>query len=298
MRVNRINPGDETPLIRPAPGPVWVFHNGALGDSVLLWPMLRALRAGGATVTLVAPGSRARLAAAELGIRPLDLEQPRFSSMWNPGFVPSPIDGVSRVATFIADAGSAGGRAWLDAATAMFPGALIEPLPAPIDRPAALRLGGAAGAAPARRSGEGPMVFHLGAGSRVKMWPVERWERLWQALGAAPRVIAGEAEAERFNAAERVAMDRMGGVFLSDLDGLAAILRSARLFVGCDTGPTHLAAQLGIPTLALFGPTDPERWGPIGPAVGVLAPANPRGMSWLDARTALAALDSMERGDQ
>jgi len=41
-------------------------------------------------------------------------------------------------------------------------------------------------------------------------------------------------------------------------------LRNVRAFVGNDSGVTHLAAYLGVPTLALFGPTDPRRWGPIG----------------------------------
>ena len=50
----------------------------------------------------------------------------------------------------------------------------------------------------------------------------------------------------------------------------ARLAAHAALFVGADTGPTHLAAAAGTPTVALFGPTDPGRFGPVGPRVAVL----------------------------
>ncbi len=50
----------------------------------------------------------------------------------------------------------------------------------------------------------------------------------------------------------------------------ARLAGRAALFVGADTGPTHLAAAAGVPTLALFGPTDPARFGPVGPRTAVL----------------------------
>ena len=50
----------------------------------------------------------------------------------------------------------------------------------------------------------------------------------------------------------------------------ARLAARAALFVGADTGPTHLAAAAGAPTLALFGPTPPERFGPVGPRTAVL----------------------------
>jgi len=51
----------------------------------------------------------------------------------------------------------------------------------------------------------------------------------------------------------------------------ARLASRARLFIGADTGPTHLAAAAGTPTLALFGPTDAARFGPVGPRSAVLA---------------------------
>jgi ADP-heptose:LPS heptosyltransferase len=51
---------------------------------------------------------------------------------------------------------------------------------------------------------------------------------------------------------------------------LAGVLAHARLFVGHDSGVTHLAAALHVPTVALFGPTDPVQWAPRGPHVFVV----------------------------
>lgn len=56
----------------------------------------------------------------------------------------------------------------------------------------------------------------------------------------------------------------------------------ARMFIGADTGPAHLAAQLGIPTIALFGPTDPAIWSPLGPCVHTISPPAPAPMTWLE----------------
>ena len=47
-------------------------------------------------------------------------------------------------------------------------------------------------------------------------------------------------------------------------------LTGAGGYVGHDSGPTHLAAMIGLPTLALFGPTDPAIWSPLGPRVQCL----------------------------
>ncbi len=51
---------------------------------------------------------------------------------------------------------------------------------------------------------------------------------------------------------------------------LAGVLESARAFVGNDSGPSHLAAVVGTPTVALFGPTDAKHFSPLGPGVHVI----------------------------
>jgi ADP-heptose:LPS heptosyltransferase len=52
-----------------------------------------------------------------------------------------------------------------------------------------------------------------------------------------------------------------------DLVQLAAVLQRLQLVLSVDTGPMHLAAAVGTPVVGVFGPSDPQRWGPIGPSV-------------------------------
>lgn len=272
-----------------APGDVLVMHRAALGDFILTWPLLRSLAAAGRRVGIATDRSKAQLAARELGVTGIDIEQRRFSDLWLPGRRPEPVPGVARVISFLADPRTEAGAAWVANARAMFPWATVEVYPQRVDRLLALRLAGPAplGSDPPRRANPGgPIVAHVGAGSRQKLWPLERWAALADDLAADPVpgavFIAGEAEAERFTAQERALFLRLGGRYAETLADLAALLRGARLFVGCDSGPTHLAAQLGVPTVALFGPTDPGRWAPIGPDVRVIAPERAVPMAWLE----------------
>jgi ADP-heptose:LPS heptosyltransferase len=87
-----------------------------------------------------------------------------------------------------------------------------------------------------------------------------------RAEGHAVIVSAGPADAP-------AAPDALDAVWAADLplERLAALIARAGAFVGNDSGPTHLAAALGRPTVALFGPTDPAVWAPLGPGVRVLA---------------------------
>lgn len=54
------------------------------------------------------------------------------------------------------------------------------------------------------------------------------------------------------------------------LGKLAALMSEVDLYLGNDSGITHLAAACGTPTIALFGPTDPQVWGPQGPQVSII----------------------------
>jgi len=60
-----------------------------------------------------------------------------------------------------------------------------------------------------------------------------------------------------------------GAVRIDDLYELACWLARARLYIGNDSGATHLAAAMGTPVLALFGPSNPDVWAPRGPHVRV-----------------------------
>ena len=108
-------------------------------------------------------------------------------------------------------------------------------------------------------------VFHPGAGRADKAWGEERFAALASALrtrrGLAPVVSWGPGDDARV---ARLAALVPGAVRapLLDVPGLARLAAGARLFVAGDTGPLHLADALGARTVALFGPTDPERNGP------------------------------------
>ena len=256
--------------------PAWVFHRGALGDSVMLWPMLRAMARAGRTVTLVTDDSKARLAARNLGVTPVDAEQPRWNALWTPDAAVEPVPGVAEV--FSAEVARAGST-WTRNAGAAFPGAALRTLPTRPDRPFALDWVQRGGAADPRDNPRGPIVAHVGAGAQNKRWPLERFAAL--RAGVVGALIAGEVEAERFSPRERGLFRDAQGRWILALDELADVLRSARLVVACDSGPGHLAAQLGIPTLSLFGPTDPRRWAPVGPRTRALSPEQPAGMDWL-----------------
>jgi hypothetical protein len=279
-----------------------VFHRGALGDSVLLWPALRAARGRGDAVTLVTDGSKARLAQAELGITGLDAEQPRFNALWREGARIEPIEGVSEVLAY--DASPAGHSAtWFANAARMFPGASLRHMPCRPDRRNVAELVAEFGhdvPIPERRNAAGPVVIHIGAGSLLKRWPLAQFATLASDLrdaGCTVRLIAGEAEGIQPTTQTPLGGGGLDGCLAPDslatLDALAEAIRPARLFIGCDTGPTHIAAQLGVATLALFGPTCPHTWAPVGSRVRILAPPQPSPMDWLTTDHILAAARSL-----
>lgn len=252
-----------------------VVHAGALGDFVMIWPLLRALSRQGRVARIVASASKARLAGLELGIGWEDLE----SAFWNELWVANGAHHVNEPAlgtcglliTFLADDSTPSGQTWLKNAARAAPSAEIVPIgpPGSDSRFGAWDRFGVAefGDVSASGSHNGPVVLHVGAGSREKMWPMERWTELTARLrerGFAVELVAGEVEAERLADAERRALERLGGRWIGTLPELAGCLRSARMFIGADTGPTHLACQLGVPTIGLYGPTDPAIWSTTG----------------------------------
>ena len=123
---------------------------------------------------------------------------------------------------------------------------------------------------------EPPFVaIHPGSGSEKKNWPLERWEELARSRRNAPGtllVVGGESDS-RCIAALRTALQGTGNVrFLENLPlcTLGAVFSRCALFVGHDSGISHLAAAAGAPGLLLFGPTDPEIWAPKNPGVEIL----------------------------
>ncbi|MFL6202102.1 MAG: lipopolysaccharide heptosyltransferase I [Thermoanaerobaculia bacterium] len=111
------------------------------------------------------------------------------------------------------------------------------------------------------------LLIHPGAGWASKRYPPERWgevaRRLREATGLGTWVPVAPGE-EGLAAVVETAGGGAVRTMPADLPTLAALLRRARLVMGGDSGPTHLAHALGTPVLMLMGPTDPARHGPYG----------------------------------
>ncbi|MCP9445950.1 MAG: glycosyltransferase family 9 protein [Nitrospira sp.] len=119
-----------------------------------------------------------------------------------------------------------------------------------------------------------PMVMiHPGSGSRAKCTRPEVLASVIDKLqnaGTQCLLLEGPADQE----AVKAVIGRTGRPLPvlrdADLTTVAGVLLRARVYIGHDSGITHLAGLLGVPTVALFGPTDPARWAPKGPHVIVL----------------------------
>ncbi len=118
----------------------------------------------------------------------------------------------------------------------------------------------------------GVVVLHAGSGGRQKCWPVDRFVAVGDELqrqGRSVAVLVGPVESERpesFNS-----LMKWPVISAADPVELASLLSLVRCLIGNDSGPAHVAAAVGTPTLALFGPTDPRRWRPLGERAIVVA---------------------------
>jgi ADP-heptose:LPS heptosyltransferase len=113
------------------------------------------------------------------------------------------------------------------------------------------------------------IILHPGSGSKKKAWPLDRFlslaRTLQDRLGSRMLVVLGPAEGPDV----RMAFEGVGlsapvlakGLTLLQL---ASVMEGCRFFVGNDSGISHMAAALGLPTLAIFGPTDQRVWSPRG----------------------------------
>jgi heptosyltransferase-2 len=124
---------------------------------------------------------------------------------------------------------------------------------------------------------DGPLIaVHPGSGGERKNWPIERWAALEETLfGLAPAarvlLVGGEADHERIGHLREAWRGRGIGMALDlALPELAAVLQRARLFVGHDSGVSHIAAAAGAPSVLLFGPTDPDIWAPLSGEVRII----------------------------
>ncbi|MFW6189342.1 MAG: glycosyltransferase family 9 protein [Planctomycetota bacterium] len=276
---------------------VTVVKPGALGDTLLAMPALQCLLRAAPAAELTLLGSAWAQRLTPLLAFPLRVV--RFDSpAVTPLFAPEPRDeeGVFRDADLVLiytarreDPLVAAARALCNGsvirwpveppgpgyASAHFAAALLqeptlEALPCPALRPPQ-----------EPRPADRPVALHPGSGGARKCWPPESFARLSGELARqiaddepagrpAPEFLLLEGPADDV-ACRRVLARRPEGVVLRHRSGLsvrqaAGLIAGCRLFVGNDSGLSHLAAALGTPTVAVFGPTEPRLWAPRGPA--------------------------------
>jgi heptosyltransferase-1 len=121
-------------------------------------------------------------------------------------------------------------------------------------------------------------LLAVGAGWAAKCWAVQKYGALARELKAMGLDVVVNAP-RKDDALAAAVVEASGGaarVVVCNVTGLIALMRRTTLLVGGDSGPMHLAAALGVPVVALFGPTDPARNGPwgAGPKVVLRDPAS------------------------
>jgi heptosyltransferase-1 len=113
------------------------------------------------------------------------------------------------------------------------------------------------------------IVAHYGTTWDTKLWPLECWVELVRALAIerGEQIVLTWGNDREKHAAEHIVEAAQGRVVIwprGELAELVALLAAARLVIGADTGPIHLAAAVGTPTVSLYRVTDSRRNGPPG----------------------------------
>ena len=261
-----------------------VVRGGALGDFLLTLPAIKTLRAASAHLALLAYPQFAGL-AREAGLVDTvrSIEYGPLSGFFARGAVHDPdlrdyFSSFDVVVSYLYDPDDIFAENLREAGVKRLvtgvhkPDAgihAVEQLAGPL---AALGLSLGERAAELRMPGVSPhpslIAMHPGSGSSAKNWPAERWETLArQLLAGSPSVrlavVGGEADAAALRTLEGLRReDRV--VFWDNLplSSLARNLAGTQGYLGHDSGVSHLAAVLGVPSLLLFGPTDPAVWSP------------------------------------
>lgn len=278
---------------------ILIFHAAALGDFVVTWPLALALARVHPQSRVFYVTQRGKGALAE---RVLRLESADSEVGWHAMFaagaaLPEPQAKLLAGAHTVVNVLSTASDPFSDNVARLSPGANYLPMTVspPADFaghvsdhllsqleawPAAhealvqvlrsVNSRGITGRPPDGRA----VLIHPGSGSRRKCWPAERFVQLigrLRAEGRDVRVVFGEVELETWPADDvRRLGDAAEVVRPRTYVELLDELMKAGSYVGNDSGPSHLAGIIGLPTVALFGPSNPDHWHPIGPRVRVM----------------------------
>jgi heptosyltransferase-3 len=276
---------------RSGKGAVLIIYPGALGDLVCFGPALRAVtrRHPGQSLELMARAELARFAVGRMRVSAgHSIDRREMSVLFAPAVDQEPARKLfgcfGRIYSFFAAdnpsfrdalAAAAGGLVSFHPFRPPGPGhvaqAYVRSIGEDATAPLSARIEPLAEdiAAASRRlarmgilAGEFALIFP-GSGGRAKNWPAENYAALAEHIGdqIMPIVVIGPAERElrAFFESRRLAV--MSELELGEVAGLA---RLARCFIGNDSGVSHLAAAVGARGIAIFGPTDPVRWAPLG----------------------------------
>lgn len=276
-----------------------IIHRGALGDFFLAWPALRQLRLGLPHQPAYWHGRSDRLPwLAPLGIQPClaplaaAVESLSAGRPWPAALERSLVIWFGLAAT----APKQDQRLWylqgLRSGDEQAAVSVCQSYSLQLEEKGILRAddwkNGWRQALPAW---DGPGAKRLallfpGAGHRLKQWPLVKFIELAQRLeelGLSPLFVLGPAEVER-----GLDTDGRPSVRLEDPLHLQDLLLSARVAIGNDCGPMHLAGRLGVPGVAVFGPTSRSLWAPEGitalAAPSDLAPCRPCTLTTHDLR--------------
>ncbi len=151
---------------------------------------------------------------------------------------------------------------------------------------------------------ENAVVIHPGAAYASRRWPPERFAAVAREFAKAGHPVVVTGSAREAAVADAIVVNgglSTGAVVAGKLDvlELASLIAHAKLVVCGDTGPAHLASAYSTPSVVLFGPTPPHRWGPpdrpwhvsLWRAVDRTRPANPRGRTIDPALAAITVAD-------
>ena len=128
------------------------------------------------------------------------------------------------------------------------------------------------------------VVINPGAGFPTKLWKLDRFAKLADRITAEQGfnvlLAWGPGEKEMAELISGLMTENSWIAPKTSIQESIALFRHAALMISCDTGPLHLCAAMGIPTVSIFGPTDPGRNGPYGPNHQVVFKKLPCSFCW------------------